>query len=85
MFVDMLKTEKFAITFSFLIGFSVFVLAIPACKGDECVLKKAPLMNEMKDSTYRLGRKCYQFRPEIAECPKSGVIEAFKTVRQNGE
>jgi hypothetical protein len=77
MFVDMLKTEKFAKTFSFLIGFSIIVIAIPVCKGDECIVKKAPDMKEMKETTYKLGQKCYQFRPEIKACPATGAIEGF--------
>ena len=81
MFVDMLKTEKFALVFSFLIGFSIFVMAIPICKGDECILKKAPMMDEMKENTYKLGSKCYQFRPEVVQCPKKGVIEAFRQMK----
>ena len=78
MFVDTLKTEKFAIAFSFLIGFSIMALAIPACKADECIIKKAPLVEEMKTTTYKLGSKCYQFRPSHVDCPKKGVIEAFE-------
>lgn len=81
MFVDMLKTEKFALVFSFLIGFSLMVIGIPVCQGDECIIKKAPSMSEMKESTYRIGKKCYQFRPELKACPSKGVIEAFEHVR----
>jgi hypothetical protein len=81
MFVDTLKTEKFAVVFSFLLGFSLFVIAIPVCKGDECILKKAPSTEEMKETTYKLGQKCYQFRPEIVSCPPTGVIEAFVVSR----
>jgi hypothetical protein len=78
MFVDMLKTEKFALVFSFLMGFSIIVIAIPVCQGEECIVKKAPEMEEMKKSTFKLGAKCYQFRPEIEACPKKGAIENFE-------
>ena len=73
---EILNTEKFAIVFSFLIGFGIVVIAIPVCKGDECFIKKAPLVEEMKKNTFKLGSKCYQFRPEIVSCP-AGAIEAF--------
>ena len=72
-----LKTEKFAQLFSFIIGLGIIAIAIPVCKGDECITKKAPLLDEMKNSTYRIGSKCYQFKPTITECPAEGVIEAF--------
>jgi len=74
---EVLKTEKFAIFFSFMIGLSIVAILIPVCKGDQCYTKKAPSVEEMKKNTYRIGSKCYQFKPETTECPASGVIEAF--------
>jgi len=73
-----LKTSKFDIIFSFLVGFAVMSLTIPLCKGEECYVKKAPSIEEMKKTTFKLGSKCYQFKPETMTCPESGVIEAFK-------
>jgi hypothetical protein len=74
---DILKTEKFAFLFSFLIGFALVSLLIPTCKDAECQVKKAPLIEEMKQTTFLLQTKCYQFKPEIVDCPSHGVIEAF--------
>lgn len=75
---EVLKTEKFALMFSFIVGFGLTALIlIPACKGDECYIKKAPSADEMKKSTYRIGSKCYQFTPHVVECPKKGAIETF--------
>ena len=75
---EVLKTEKFANFFSFMIGISVVAILIPVCKGGECFVKKAPSVSEMKENTYRIGEKCYQFKPKTTECPASGVIEAFR-------
>jgi len=75
---EVLKTEKFATFFSFLIGFGIVAIAIPVCKGDSCIIKKAPTVNEMKGSTFRIGNKCYQFKPDIVDCPAEGVIESFQ-------
>ncbi len=75
--MDVLKTEKFAIIFSAILGFAIATLAIPVCKGDNCIIKKAPSVEEMKKTTFRIGSKCYQFKPEIKECPANGVIEAY--------
>jgi hypothetical protein len=74
---EVLKTEKFALIFSFMIGFGLIAMLYPVCKDDECYVKKAPSVDEMKSSTYRIGQKCYQFKPEIVECPAKGVIESF--------
>jgi len=73
-----LKTSKFDIIFSFLVGFAIMSLTIPLCKGDECYVKKAPSIEEMKKSTFKVGSKCYQFKSEIIPCPKTGTIEAFQ-------
>ena len=75
---EIFKTEKFAQLFSFIVGFGIIAIAIPVCKGDECFVKKAPLPTEMKETTYKIGSKCYQFRPTVMTCPAEGVIEAFQ-------
>jgi hypothetical protein len=75
---EVLKTEKFALIFSFMIGFGLIAIAYPVCKGDACFIKKAPSVDEMKKSTFRIGQKCYQFKPEIVDCPAHGAIESFQ-------
>ena len=79
---EVMKTEKFAVMFSGIIGFALVALAIPACKGDSCTVKKAPSVKEMKESTFRIGSKCYQFRPEVVDCPATGAIEAFQQIKR---
>jgi hypothetical protein len=66
---EVLKTEKFATLFSFIIGFGLIAILIPVCKGEQCFVKKAPSVEEIK--------KCYQFTSETVECPAKGAIEAF--------
>jgi hypothetical protein len=78
---DILKTEKFALIFSFILGFGIPVLFIPMCKGETCFVKKAPSVEDMKKSTFRIGSKCYQFKPEFVDCPADGAIEAFQVWR----
>jgi hypothetical protein len=72
-----LKTAKFDIIFSVIVGFAIMSLTIPLCKGDECFIKKAPSVKEMKESTFRIGSKCYQFKADTMNCPATGAIEAF--------
>lgn len=74
---EILKTERFATMFSFIIGFGLIAILIPVCKGDECFLKKAPSVEDMKKSTYHIGKNCYQFTSETVECPAEGAIESF--------
>ena len=76
-----LKTAKFDIIFSVVVGFAIMSLTIPMCKGEECFIKKAPSVNDMKKSTYMIGKNCYQFTPETVECPSEGAIESFSPMR----
>lgn len=76
---EALRTENFAIVFSVLIGFAIPVLFIPVCKGDQCYVKKAPSVQEMKKTTFKIGTKCYQFTPSVVDCPAKGdAIESFQ-------
>lgn len=75
---EFLKTKSFTYLFSFLVGLGMMALLRPICKGDECLIQKAPNVNEITTSTYQLGSKCYQFRTEPVDCPKKGAIEAFE-------
>jgi hypothetical protein len=77
---EFLKSKQFNVLFSFLLGFGIMALLRPICHGPECLIQKAPPLEEVNKATYQLGSKCYQFRSAIVECPKSGVIEPF-TVR----
>ena len=76
--MQILNTEEFCLMFSFVLGLSLMTFIMPLCKGDECIVKKAPSVEEIKESTYRIGSKCYQFRSEILKCPATGVVEAFE-------
>jgi len=80
---EVLKTDKFNIIFSFLIGFTIMVLTIPMCKDDACIIKKAPSIDDMKKNTYKIMNKCYQFKPNVITCPAEGYIEAFEGLRRN--
>ena len=51
----------------------------PMCHGNNCVIQRAPPVEEVNKVTYQLGAKCYQFRSEPVDCPKEGAIEPFQT------
>ena len=74
---EFLKTESFNIGFRFLIGLGLCALVTPMCTGKECRIAKAPSVEEIKETTYQLGSKCYKFHMENVDCPKEGVIEPF--------
>lgn len=79
---DLLKSKKFNLVFSFLLGLGLAAILRPVCKGDQCLLLKAPPVHEVEKTTYQLGSKCFQFDLENRDCPSKGkVIEAFQMSR----
>lgn len=81
---EFLKTKSFTYLFSFLLGLGIMALLRPICKGDSCLIQKAPDVQEITSSTYQLGSKCYQFKTEPVDCPvKGGAIEAFEMFAKN--
>jgi hypothetical protein len=78
---DFLKSKKFNLFFSFIIGLGLAAILRPACKGEHCVVMKAPPVHEVTKTTYQLGTKCFQFSLESSDCPQKGVVEAFQISR----
>lgn len=73
-----LKTESFAIISSIILGMGLIVIFKPMCKTTECVVQKAPSIEEVTKTTYDIKGKCYQFQTKTVDCPTSGVIEPFQ-------
>lgn len=48
--------------FSFLLGIFIVIIWKPVCKNDDCIKHELPDVNEINNSTYQIGNKCYQFR-----------------------
>jgi hypothetical protein len=71
-----LKSEKFNVFFSFVLGIAIVSLFKTPCK-DDCRIKRAPSVDEIRNTTYQLGSKCYKFSTQPAECLQTGMIESF--------
>jgi len=67
---EFLKTKKFHILFSFLLGIFIVIIWRPVCKNDDCIKHVLPDMKEINSSTYQLGSKCYQFKSLPLEAVK---------------
>ena len=76
---EFLKSDTFNTAFSGLIGVALVMLFYPSCKGD-CMVRKAPPVEEIRSSTYQLADKCYNFEAKSVRCPSDGgAIEAFRS------
>jgi hypothetical protein len=75
---EFLKTERFSMIASFIVGLGLMSVLKPMCNGPECRILKAPPLDEVNHTTYQLGGKCYQFRSETISCPTGKIIESFE-------
>jgi len=71
------KSDMIGIVGSLIIGIGIIAVLKPMCRGSDCVIQKAPSVDEVTKSTYQTGQKCYQFKTTPIKCPNSGVIEPF--------
>jgi hypothetical protein len=75
---EFLKSEGFKVIGSAILGIGLMAVLKPMCRGPNCIIQKAPSVEEVTRSTYQLGSKCYQFKTTQITCPETGVIEPFR-------
>lgn len=81
MIAQILHTKVFGIMVSFMLGIAIVMVVTPMCRGKDCMIVKAPPINEVTHSIYHIASKCYKFEAIPMECPASGAIEAFENLR----
>lgn len=62
MIFDFIKTKKFHLLFSFLLGIFIVIIWRPVCSNEDCIKHELPNLEEINSSTYQIGSKCYQFK-----------------------
>lgn len=76
--MQMLKSEKYSLAFSFILGVGIMAALKPGCRERDCSTKKPAPVEEVTKSTYQIGEKCYQFGTRDVACPADGtVLESF--------
>lgn len=79
-----LNDDRFNIVFSILLGIGIVCIIRPLCIGSECSIEKPPVSDDFDKYVYKLGKKCYEFTPDIVECSKNEhAVEAFKECNIN--
>lgn len=56
------------IVISVLLGLGLAAMFRRVCRGDGCVVVKAPDLKEVQDSVYRYGDACYKYTPHATPC-----------------
>ncbi len=78
MVLKILNDTRFDIFFSFMLGVGIICILKPVCSGKECQLEKPPISKDFDKYVYKMGSKCFEYKPDIIQCPASGAIEAFR-------
>ena len=69
-----LHTHSGKYIMSVILGFGLATLFRTVCKGKNCLLFKAPPMDEIQDKVFKHQDKCYKFTPVT-----KNAIQARKT------
>jgi len=63
-----LHTQSGKYIMSALLGFGLATFFRTVCKGKNCIVFKAPPMDEIEDKIYKHQDKCYKFTPVTTKC-----------------
>ena len=63
-----LHTPKGGIVISMLLGLGLASLFRRVCNDRNCLVFKAPPIEEVTTNTYAYGDKCYSFKPNAVKC-----------------
>jgi hypothetical protein len=61
-------TESGKYLMSIILGFGLATLFRTVCKGKNCLIMKAPPLEDIEDKVYKHQGKCYKFTPVTTKC-----------------
>jgi hypothetical protein len=71
-----LHTETGRILMSIILGLGLATLFRRVCKGKNCIVYKAPPIDEIDDKVYKFGEKCYSYKNVSVKCDtKKQIID----------
>ena len=76
-FRELMASKIGKIAISILLGVGLASMFRKTCSDSECYEFKGPKQEEIKNSTYRFGDKCYSFAPQAVSCDSTKVEVKF--------
>jgi hypothetical protein len=70
-------TETGKIIMSFLLGLGLATLFKKTCDGVDCLVFKAPSLEDIKKKKYKYGNKCFQYNMDSVICDNKKKIVEF--------
>ena len=69
-----MNSSKGKIIFSIILGFGIATLFRKVCKDRNCIVFKAPELNNIVNKTFKFDDKCYKYNEKNVTCNKSKQI-----------
>ena len=69
------QTDAGRILMSIILGVGLATLFKVSCKDKNCLLMRAPPLEQLKDKIYKVDDKCYKFNPTQTKCTKPEIYE----------
>lgn len=66
--LKLLHTDNGKYAISFILGMGLASLFRKVCQGRNCLVFKAPPMDEVTKNTYAYADKCYTFKEQLTKC-----------------
>lgn len=64
----LMYTKSGQIMFAIVLGIGMAGIFKKTCEGKTCMVVYGPDVDEVKRTKYRVGEKCFRFKPKQAEC-----------------
>ncbi len=77
-FDKLIKTQTGKYIISILLGLGLATAFRKVCKGKNCLVRKAPPIEEIDGQTYKFDGKCYSMERHPVKCNKSKNIYKFE-------
>lgn len=67
-FKRLLNTPTGQIFISILLGLGLATLFKKTCTDEKCIVFNGPVIEDIKDKTFKHGEKCYKYKSEPGKC-----------------
>ena len=64
----LLRNDVGKVIISVLLGLGLASLFNKVCQGKDCLEFQSPEIDDIKEKTYKYGKKCFQYELETTEC-----------------
>lgn len=78
-FKEIINTTRGKYVFSILLGLGLATLFRKACTSRNCLLFRAPSLNNIKGKAFGFNKKCYNFEEKSISCSKLSNIITLET------